>query len=223
MRLHSVAQLFEALPMVCFFLDVDGLGGGELRAPEVVHIRTAFFADGVGGLLVPATPTAENQSGVTVGAKFNAVGIFAVAGGAEHSRDPLWAIAFQEKITDQRHTTVEGQPQQAFQQAGAAFEALVNRVRLGFFGGDHCADIFEEINAAFFTFPAGALVVVAGRTFVTQCGVALGTEAGDVARVGAAFGAFISGHRFLSSGRNRGPGNFRGRRNGWLGGSGRRS
>ena len=99
----------------------------------------------------------------------------------------------------------------------------MNRVRFGFFGGDHRADIFEKIDAALFTFASSALVVVAGRTFVTQCGVALLTEAGDVARVGAAFGAFISGHRFLSSGRNRGPGNFRGRRNGWLGGSRRRS
>jgi hypothetical protein len=98
--LRSVAQLFKTLPMVSFFLDVDGPGDGELGAPEAVHIRTAFFTDGVGGLLVPATPAAENQGGVTVSAEFNAVGIFVAAGGAVHSRDPLLAIAFQEKITD---------------------------------------------------------------------------------------------------------------------------
>jgi hypothetical protein len=137
---------------------------------------------------------------MTVGAEFNAVGIFVVASVAVHSRNPLLTIAFQEKITDQRHAAVEGQPEQAFQQAGAAFEALVNGVRFGFFGGDHCADVFEEIDAAFFTFPAGALVVVAGRTFVTQCSVALGTEARHITRAGAAFGAFVGGCRFLCDG-----------------------
>jgi len=158
-----------------------------------------------------------------VGAEFNAVGIFVVASVAVHSRNPLLTIAFQEKITDQRHAAVEGQPEQAFQQAGAAFEALVNGVRFGFFGGDHCADVFEEIDAAFFTFPAGALVVVAGRTFVTQCSVALGTEARHITRAGAAFGAFVGGCRFLCDGGwDRGPGNFRGRRDGrltWVRGS----
>jgi len=85
----------------------------------------------------------------------------------------------------------------------------VNGVRLGFFGGDHCADIFEKIDAALFAFATGALVVVAGRTFVAQCRVALGTEARDIARVGAAFGAFVGGCRFLCDGGwHRGPGNF---------------
>ena len=146
---------------------------------------------------------------MTVGAEFNAVGIFVVASVAVHSRNPLLTIAFQEKITDQRHAAVERQPEQAFQQAGAAFEPLVNGVRFGFLGGDHCADIFEEIDAALFTFPAGALVVAAGRTFVAQCGVALGAEARHIARVGAAFGAFVGGCRFLRDGGwHRGPGNF---------------
>ena len=144
-----------------------------------------------------------------MGAECDAVGILVVASVAVHSRNPLLTIAFQEKITDQRHTAVKGQPEQAFQQAGAAFEPLVNGVRFGFLGGDHCADIFEEIDAAFFAFAARALVVVAGRTFVAQRGVALGTEARDIARVGAAFGAFVGGCRFLCDGGwHRGPGNF---------------
>jgi hypothetical protein len=219
LRSRMVAQLFETLSMVRFFLDVNGLGGGELGAPEAVHVRTAFFANGVRGLLVPATRAAENQCGVTVSAEFDAVGIFVAAGVAVHSRNLLLAVTLQEKITDERHATVERQPQQAFQQAGAAFEALVNGVRFSFLGGDHCANIFKEIDAAFFTFAAGALVVAAGWTFVAQCCMALGTEAGDVARVGTAFWTFISGGRFLGSGWNRGPRNFRGRRDGWLGDS----
>src|SRR6202789_1466905 len=99
-------------------------------------------------------------------------GIFVVASVAVHSRNPLLTIAFQEKITDQRHAAVERQPEQAFQQAGTAFEPLVNGVRFGFFGGDHCADIFEEIDAAFFAFAAGALVVVAGGALLAPRGLA---------------------------------------------------
>src|SRR6202789_1141899 len=106
------------------------------------------------------------------GCRMQRVGIFVVASVAVLSRNPLLTIAFQEKITDQRHAAVERQPEQALQQAGAAFEPLVNGIRFGFLGGDHCADVFEEIDAALFTFPAGALVVVAGGALLAPRGLA---------------------------------------------------
>jgi hypothetical protein len=92
---------------------------------------------------------------------------------------------------------IERQPQNAFQQIAAAFDAIVNQVGFGLFGGDYRADIFQEIDAAFFTFAADALGVVAGRAFEAQGGVAFRAEAGHIARVGSAFWAFVGCGRGL--------------------------
>jgi hypothetical protein len=125
-------------------------------------------------------------------------------------------IAFKEEIADQGDAAVDRQQQQGPQEARAALQAVVDDVGFRFFGGNHRADVFDEINAAFFAFAAGALAIAAGRALKAQGGVAARAESSYVARVRAAFGAFVCGGGLLLGRGRRGPGNLRGRSRRWF-------
>jgi hypothetical protein len=125
-------------------------------------------------------------------------------------------IALEEEIADQGDAAVDRQQQQGPQEARAALQAVVDGVGFRFFGGDDRADVFDEINAAFFAFTAGALAIATGRALKAQGGVATRAKSSYVARVRAAFGAFVCGGGFLFGRGRRGPGNLRGRSRRWF-------
>ncbi len=84
----------------------------------------------------------------------------------------------------------------------------MDRVGFRFFPGDDCADVLDEIDAAFFAFTSRTLTIPAGRALETQGGVAARTKASNVARLGAAFRTSIGGPGLRFGRPTRGPGNF---------------
>jgi len=67
----------------------------------------------------------------------------------------------------------------------------VSRVGLDLLARDNGIDIFQEINPALLALAALPLLMLAGRAFVTQRGMAARAESRDIAGFGAAFRAFL--------------------------------
>src|SRR5271154_4460647 len=94
------------------------------------------------------------------------------------------------KILNQGKAAGNGQQENLFDDAGAALDAVVNLVCLGFLCGDNRADVFQKVDSAFFARAAFALFVLAGGAFVPQRSMATRAESRDLASVCAAFKTF---------------------------------
>jgi hypothetical protein len=91
------------------------------------------------------------------------------------------------KIFNQGKAAGNGQQENLFDDGGAALDAVVNLVRLGFLSGNNRADVFQKIDSAFLARAAFALFVLAGRAFESQRGMATRAEPRDLASVRATF------------------------------------
>jgi hypothetical protein len=94
------------------------------------------------------------------------------------------------KILNQGKAAGNGQQESLFDDGGAALDAVVNLVCLGFLSGNNRADVFQKVDSAFLARAAFALFVLAGRAFESQRGMATRAEPRDLASVRAAFKAF---------------------------------
>ncbi len=110
----------------------------------------------------------------------------------------LLALALHEKIADDREAQRKRHPQYIFHQRRALLDAFVEDVCFCLLLRDHRADILQKIDAAFFAFAAGALLVVARGALVAHRVVATLAEARHIAHVGAALRAL---HCLLGRGR----------------------
>jgi hypothetical protein len=94
------------------------------------------------------------------------------------------------KIFNQGKAAGNGQQENLFDDGGAAIDAVVNLVCLGFLSSNNRADVFQEVDSAFLARAAFALFVLAGGAFVPQRGMATRAEPRDLASVRAAFETF---------------------------------
>src|SRR5271156_646117 len=94
------------------------------------------------------------------------------------------------KVFNQGKAAGNGQQENLFDDAGAALDAVVNLVCLGFLCGDNRADVLQKVDSALFARAAFALFVLAGGAFVAQRRMATRAEARDLTSVRAAFKTF---------------------------------
>jgi hypothetical protein len=95
-----------------------------------------------------------------------------------------------EEILYQRKAPGNGQQENLFDNTGAAFDSVVNLVRLDLLRSHNRSNVLRKIDATLFASAALALFVFAGRTFEPQRGVATSTKSRNLARVDAALRTF---------------------------------
>jgi hypothetical protein len=100
-----------------------------------------------------------------------------------------FAIARLKKLLEERKTAGERDCEDIFQECAAPFQPLLDRIFFRFLGGDHRADIFHEVDSAFFALYPGALFIAASRALKTHRHVAMLAEARDFAYGRATFWA----------------------------------
>ncbi len=92
-----------------------------------------------------------------------------------------------EQIAYQGNAHVEGYQQKILQQARTPLQLFVNQLRLIFFAPHHRDNKFQKIHAAFFTFAALPLFVLARRTHIAQRGMAALAKTRNLAHLAIAF------------------------------------
>ena len=100
-----------------------------------------------------------------------------------------FAVARLEKLFEELKAAGERYGEDILQERAAPFHLRLERVLFRLFGGNHRADIFHEVDSAFFAFHTGTLFVAAGRAVETHRHMAALAEACDFAHGRAAFGA----------------------------------
>ena len=96
----------------------------------------------------------------------------------------------EKQAANQGNAQREGYKQKILHQARALLQPVVSRVGLDLLARDDRVDVFQEIDSALLALSSLSLLMLAGRAFVTQRGVAARAESRDIACLSAAFGAF---------------------------------